>query len=263
MTSPVNQPRTKTKPNGRARKREMTKTQKSRLIDRHVARVQKAESGTTAATWKLADAIAALIAAYKQCHKFPPSASKLQQITKLDRNGTRMQLMAKVATFFPSELRKPGVGVRVYETVYKANQSLKLQGRERFSADQLIEIMGNFPSAETAGQFVKWAAAKRDRPADFEEIKQVRDDLLAGRPNYKLTAKKWFKAYDVDPAFAIAAAIRLLPDEVPFDKINNALSRLGLDYRFMKPTPPRSASVPFQPFDDDDDHDVASDADAA
>ena len=67
----------------------MTSAQKNKLIDRHIERVKKADAGTSAATWRLADELAALVDAYKKCHKFPPSARKLWQLTRLDRDGSR------------------------------------------------------------------------------------------------------------------------------------------------------------------------------
>ena len=168
----------------RTRKPEMTPAQKRRLVDRHIKRVQQAEAGTTTATWKLADELAALISAYKKCNKYPPTAKKLVGLTGLDRDGTRMQLLAKVAVFFPKELRKPGVGVRVHEAAYKANQSLKARGRERFPAEEVVRIMADTRSADVARQYVEWAAQGRDLPGDTEEVKKVRDQLLANTPNY-------------------------------------------------------------------------------
>ena len=244
-------PRKNQKPR-RTKKPEMTAAQKRQLIDRHVERVQKADAGTTAATWKLADELAELVDAYKLCHKFPPSASKLEEITNIGRDGTRMQLLAKLAKFFPQQLRQPPVGVRVYAKAYQMNRSLKAEGRKMFTAEELVGHMKGATSAIVVKDFVTWAARGRDRPADTEEVIEVRDHIVANTPNYKLTAKKWFKTYDMSPAFAIAAAVKLLPDTCSINRINTALARLDLDYRIMKPESPRSTNIQVEPFDDED-----------
>lgn len=214
--------------------RELTECQKQKLMDKHIQLVQIADAAIGNATWKLADELAALATAYQRCHGKKPTGKQLARLTKLNRDGSRLALMAKLSAYFGPELRHVGVGLRVYEAAFKYNAVLKKQGRGQFAAAELAETLKICSSANMAKDLLEGAARARDGKEMVEEVKALKQEVMTNPKTAKISPKQWLKTYDASPPNAIAAAVKLLPRRSSIDKVNEALKALGVEYQLVR-----------------------------
>ena len=235
MTTPPRQAVATKKPN----RRRSTKTslkhlsapEKRALVDKHAERVRKADEAMNGSGWALADELAALAETYKQCHGHPIKAKKLQTITGIDRDGSRLALYSKLAKVFPKEARLPAVGLRVYETAYKFNQSLIRQGRDPLSVEDLCKQIKGGRSAFVTREFLEGDVQQRDKDLRLSERLVARDAALTKPKSVMENKKTWLKMIEDAPFHAIGAAIAtVLPKTKSVHYINETLERLGCQY---------------------------------
>jgi uncharacterized protein YgbK (DUF1537 family) len=236
----------------------LSQDEKRARIQEQASRVRDAAQAVEQNLWRRADELASLVDLYRRCYGNPPSSSHLQRISGIDLNGCRLALHAKLSLFFPEELRLKGVGLRVYETAYKFNGSLKQNGRVQFTAEELVACMKSGRGSDETKYQIDHALWERDR----DEIHQQRvadKELALTKPKAVVKDKKTFlRMIENAPPFAIAAAITTIHDnDTAMQSLNRTLKKLGSNYRVKRPSD-MYFSTYYQPdlFDPDENYDV-------
>lgn len=223
---------TKARVRATAKKQPLSNAQKRRRIDAQAKRVREADAAAIKNLWKRADELAQLAQVYKECHKRPPSAKKMEELTQINLDGNRQLLHARLSKYFPEEHRVHGVGMRVYEEAYKFNRAQKRSGGKQLTVEDLVAEM---EPGRPAGYTLDNLRHKARKPLDeaIADAKAQRNLVQKAPRSVRLNKKRWLKAIETDPSSAIAAAIVSYEDEShrAISNINNMLNQLGTKLR--------------------------------
>lgn len=210
----------------------LTNKEKQLKIKEQVRRVQDAALAVEKNLWQRADELAELVDLYRRCYGRPPSASNLQRLSGIDLHGCRLALHAKLSKYFPPELRLKGVGLRVYETAYKFNQSLKQHKRAQFTAEELVACMKAGRGSDETKFYLDSALWSRDRNEILQQ-KLADKELALTNPKAVVKDQKTFlRMIENVPPYAIAAAITTIhDDDAAMYRLNQTLGKLRSKWR--------------------------------
>ena len=201
-------------------------------INRQVQRVCKADAAETVGTWRFADELVTLATVYKAAYHKPPSTKTLDQLVHITRDGSRMQRLIKVASFFPASTRVAGAGMRIYEKAFDVNQSLKCEGRPQFTAEAIADLIRSrsISNADIMKDYMGFRDDPEDARIQFEQRNALRKLAMTKSEWRRISKKKWLKLIEKDAHLAAAAVIANNEDSWFITQVNQALNNLGSGY---------------------------------
>lgn len=211
-------------------------TRASQMLDTQIARVRRADAKVHSSGWDRARELARLVRTYKDCYGTRPRAKKLAALTGLALHRDRQMLHARLAEFFPAETEVPGVGIRVYEAVYKFNRVLRRQKKQPFTAEEISAFIRESPNPYIVCD--KMAYARQMSIEEWRaESDKTKQEIYKNPRSVTVNKKAWLHGIEFHPPAAIAAAIAIREEDRPGCEraINDHLQQLGCDLRLKSP----------------------------